>query len=175
MNVDHVIQLTSYCINFDYNEDVSIKEEAFQMAEQTFQIHSTSEGMKSNIEAGKHNITIDEPASMGGTDQGADPLATLLGSLAGCETVIANMVAKEMDFDLKDITFDIKGSLDPRGLMGTEGVRPYFQTVEIHAKVNTSESQERVEELQRITDERCPVYTTLAAADVEMKANWEKA
>ncbi|QHE50790.1 OsmC family protein [Pontibacillus sp. HMF3514] len=145
------------------------------MAEETFQITSKSEGMKSNIEAGKHSITVDEPASMGGTDQGADPLSTLLGSLAGCETVIANMVAKEIDFDLQDISFDIKGSLDPRGLMGTEGVRPYFQTVEIHAKVNTSESQERVQELQRITDERCPVYTTLAAADVKLTANWEKA
>ncbi|MYL35022.1 OsmC family peroxiredoxin [Pontibacillus yanchengensis] len=146
------------------------------MAEQTFHVKSNSKGLKTDIEtADQHKLVIDEPEKIGGTNEAADPLSTLLSSLAGCETVVANFVAKEIGFDLQSIDFDIKGSLDPRGLMGTEGVRPYFQTVTINAKVHTSESQERINELQRITDERCPVYTTLQAADVQLTANWEKA
>ncbi|MBH0231690.1 OsmC family protein [Halobacillus yeomjeoni] len=145
------------------------------MAQHTIEITSHSEGMKSEIQAGNHQITIDEPEQMGGTDLGADPLATMLGSLAGCETVIANMVAKEIDFDLQGISFDINGTLDPRGLMGTADVKPYFDTVNIEAKVETSESQDRVEELQEITDKRCPVFTTLQAADVQLNVNWTKA
>ncbi|MFC0523765.1 OsmC family protein [Pontibacillus salicampi] len=146
------------------------------MAEQTFHITSNNTGMKTDVSAEHgHTLVIDEPESMGGTNQGADPLSTLLSSLAGCETVIANMVAKEIKFDLQNIKFDIKGSLDPQGLMGKEGVRPYFQTVTINAEVQTSETQERVEELQRITDQRCPVFTTLKAADVELNVNWQKA
>jgi uncharacterized OsmC-like protein len=34
-----------------------------------------------------------------------------LGALAGCENVVTNMVAKEIDFDLQGIEFDIKANL----------------------------------------------------------------
>lgn len=146
------------------------------MSQHTVEITSQSEGMKSDVNAGGgHKLVIDEPQQMGGTDQGADPLATMLGSLAGCETVIANMVAKEIDFDLQNISFDVKGTLDMRGLMGTADVKPYFNTVTIDAKVETSESQERVEQLQEITDQRCPVFTTLKAADIDLNVKWTKA
>ncbi|MBN9655606.1 OsmC family protein [Halobacillus sp. GSS1] len=145
------------------------------MSEHKVAITSKSQGMKSEIEAGKHSLTIDEPKQMGGTDEGADPLATLLGSLAGCETVVANMVAKEMNFDLQSISFDINGTLDMRGLMGTADVKPYFDTVNIKAEVETSEPQERIEELQEIVDQRCPVFTTLKAAGVTLNVDWQKA
>ncbi|QST00257.1 OsmC family protein [Pontibacillus sp. ALD_SL1] len=145
------------------------------MAEQKFHVTTNSKGMKTEIKADEHTFVIDEPPKMGGTNEGADPLSTLLGSLAGCETVVANMVAKEINFDLESIEFNIDGSLDPRGLMGDENVRPYFQTVTVHALVHTSETQERINELQRITDKRCPVYTTLEAAGVELTPKWEKA
>ncbi|WP_270180677.1 OsmC family protein [Alkalihalobacillus sp. CinArs1] len=138
-------------------------------------ITAVSKGMNTEGLSHGHKIVIDEPANMGGTDEGANPLATLLASLAGCENAIANFVAKEIDFDLQGIEFAINGELDPKGMMGAEGVRPYFQKINVDAKVKTSESEERVQELQRIVDSRCPVYTTLEAADVEMTANWTKA
>ncbi len=144
------------------------------MSKATFQISGQAEGMKSTLTSGNHTITIDEPATMGGTDKGADPLSTLLFALAGCENVIANFVAKELEFDLQGITFKVNGELDTRGLMGDPNVRPYFEKVTIHADVETSESQERIEQLKEITDQRCPVFTTLKAAGVELETNWSK-
>lgn len=138
------------------------------------QVTAESKGMQTVINAGKHSITIDEPANMGGTDTGADPLETLLSSLAGCVNVTANFVAKEINFDLQGIEFNIKGILDLRGFMGEEGVQPYFEKVTIDAKVKTIESQERVNELQSKTDKRCPVFTTFEAAGIELVTNWEK-
>lgn len=138
-------------------------------------ITAVSKGMNTESLSHGHKIIIDEPAQMGGTDEGANPLATLLASLAGCENAVANFVAKEIEFDLQGIEFTINGELDPNGMMGKEGVRPYFQKINVEAQVQTSESEERVQELQRIVDSRCPVYTTLEAADVEMVANWTKA
>lgn len=144
------------------------------MAEKmTFEVTGTTKDMTANLETNGHQITIDEPASMGGTNKGPDPLGNLLASLAGCENVIATMVAKEMDFDLKGITFAIHGELDPRGLMGTADVRPYFQKVSIEAKVETDEPNDRIQELREKTDARCPVYTTLEAADVELTSDWK--
>jgi putative redox protein len=112
---------------------------------------------------------------MGGKDTGPDPLSALLSSLAGCENVIANFVAKEIEFDLQGIEFDITGILDTRGLMGDPEVKPYFEKVRVEAKVKTSESQERVDQLQKLTDERCPVFTTLKAAGIELQPRWVKA
>jgi uncharacterized OsmC-like protein len=138
-------------------------------------ITAVSEGMQTRAQVKNHTLIIDEPQHMGGKDEGPNPLGTLLSALAGCENVIANMVAKEMNFDLQGIEFDIRGEFDPAGLMGDPNVRPYFEKVTINAKVKTSESEERIKELQEKTDLRCPVYTTLKAAGVEMVPNWVKA
>ncbi|PBB06521.1 OsmC family protein [Salimicrobium humidisoli] len=145
------------------------------MAEKHELVTAISKGMNTKAESEGHNVVIDEPANMGGTDEGANPLGTLLASLAGCENAIANFVAKEMEFDLQGIDFEIDGEMDPRGMMGEEGVRPYFKKVTVHAKVRTSETEERVRELQKKVDRRCPVFTTLEAADVEMVPEWVKA
>ncbi|GGK08439.1 hypothetical protein GCM10007043_23160 [Calditerricola satsumensis] len=85
------------------------------------------------------------------------------------------MVAKEIGFDLQGIEFDIEGELDLRGLKGEPNVRPYFQKVIVNAKVKTSEPEERIRQLQEITDSRCPVFTMMKAAGVEMVVNWTKA
>jgi putative redox protein len=145
------------------------------MAKTKVNITGQSVGMQSTIKAANHTIIIDEPAAMGGKDTGPDPLSALLSSLAGCENVIANFVAKEIEFDLQGIEFDITGILDTRGLMGDPEVKPYFEKVRVEAKVKTSESQERVDQLQKLTDERCPVFTTFKAAGIELQPKWVKA
>jgi putative redox protein len=138
-------------------------------------VSGNSIGMQSVLTAGNHSITIDEPPHMGGQDTGPDPLSAFLGALAGCENVIANMVAKEINFNLEKIELEVKGILDPRGLMGNPEVKPYFEKVTVHVKVHTSESQERINELQAITDQRCPIFTTLKAAGIELEGHWTKA
>ncbi|WP_027847467.1 OsmC family protein [Marinococcus halotolerans] len=138
-------------------------------------ITAVSKGMNTESTSANHKIVIDEPANMGGTDEGANPLGTLLASLAGCENAIANFVAKEIDFDLQGIEFDVQGELDPNGMMGKGDARPYFQRITVNAEVHTSESKERIQELQEKVDARCPVFTTMAAADVDMQATWTKA
>jgi putative redox protein len=145
------------------------------MAKSVVRIEGNSEGMKTEVKAANHTVIIDEPEKMGGQDQGPDPLSTMLGALAGCENVIANLVAKEMVFDLQSIQFEVKGDIDFRGLMGDPTVKPYFTKVEVHAKVKTSENEERLKELQEKTDARCPIYTTLQAAGIELVPNWELA
>ncbi|GGE27923.1 osmotically inducible protein C [Marinithermofilum abyssi] len=138
-------------------------------------VQSESRRMRTLVETNKHQFIVDEPANMGGTDQGANPLEYLLGSLVGCENVIANFVAKEMNFQLDGIRFQVEGELDSRGLMGDPEVKPYFQKVQIQAQVETSESEERVQELQKVVDQRCPVFTLMKAAGVELEVEWKKA
>ncbi|WP_423190223.1 OsmC family protein [Alkalibacterium sp. f15] len=144
------------------------------MAKKIERITATSKGMQTIADSKGHQIIIDEPKQMGGKDEGANPLGSFLASLAGCENAIANMAAAEMDFDLQGIEFDIRAEMNPEGMMGNKDVRPYFQSVKINARVKTSESEERLNELQRTVDSRCPIFTSLEAADVEMIPNWTK-
>ncbi|KGX85772.1 OsmC family protein [Pontibacillus litoralis] len=139
------------------------------------QLKAKANGAHVEAKARKHTLIIDEGKQQGGTDQGANPLETLLAALSGCESAVSNMVAKEMNFDLQGIEFDIQGELDPRGFMGQEGIRRHFEKVTLRAVVETSESEARIQELKAIVDDRCPVYQTLVAAGVEMDTEWVKA
>ena len=131
------------------------------MALVNFKIESTSQKVTTEVKAGAHKFFIDEPTNLGGNDKGANPLNTLLGSLAGCENAIANMVAKEMKFNLNGIDFKIEGALDPRGLRGDASVKQYFQSITIEALVDSDESDEKILELKEKTDSRCPVFNIL--------------
>ncbi|MGJ7035488.1 OsmC family protein [Anoxybacillus eryuanensis] len=145
------------------------------MNKMVFIVQATVEGITTHVKAGKHEFVIDEAKQMGGQDLGANPLQMVLGALAACENVTARVVAKEMNFDLQDMTFVVKGQIDPRGFMGDSSVRPYFENVSVEVAVKTNESEERIQQLKEKVEARCPVYTMLKAAGVQMNDQWYKA
>lgn len=135
-------------------------------------VSGVCENMKTVAKAGKHTFFMDEPENMGGTDAGADPLSTLLGSLISCKNVMLNLVAKEMEFHLNSAEFELEGNIDLAGLMGDPNVRTYFEHVHLNITLDTDESKERIEELLEKAASRCPVYQTLEAADVKLTVAW---
>lgn len=141
----------------------------------TLNVKAKTEGITVVANTGKHEFTIDEGKQMGGKDLGPNPLQSVLGSLAACENVTARFVAREMKFDLQDLSFNISGQFDPRGFMGDASVRPYFESITVESTITTSESEERINELKEKVEARCPVYTMLKAANVEMNDTWTKA
>ena len=102
-------------------------------------------------------------------------MQTALAALVSCENVTANMAAREMDFDLKCLTINVSGTFDPRGFMGDASVQPYFEEVTINVKVDTSESDERIQLIKEQVEARCPIYTLFKAAGVKMNDTWVKA
>ncbi|MDX8366336.1 OsmC family protein [Cytobacillus sp. IB215665] len=138
-------------------------------------VNARSEGLTIKNKAGKHEFIIDEGKQMGGRDLGPNPLQAVLGALAACENVTARVVAREMNFDFKDMELKISGKFDPRGFMGSPHTRPYFEAVKVDVKIMTTEPEGRINELQHKVESRCPVYTMLKAAQVEMIDSWQKA
>lgn len=132
-------------------------------------------GMRLDATAGKHTIIVDEPVTMGGKDTAADPLSTFLASLLACENVMAQIIAKEMEFDLQHISFQAEGKIDISGLMGDLSVDPKFQKITVNATVTTSESQERIDEMRKAVDLRCPIFKTIKDAGIKITNNWVKA
>lgn len=140
----------------------------------TFHVTGITEKMKTTIKAKQHEIIMDEPPILGGNDEGPDPLSYLLASLAGCENIVAAMVAQEMNFDLQSMKFDVKGRFDPQGMRGVAGAQVFFKEVWLKVSVATNESAERIAELKEKTDARCPVLTMMRAAGIALETEWVK-
>lgn len=137
-------------------------------------VKGISEGFTSTLTAGQHMYYLDEPEKIGGHDLGPNPLQALLGALIGCENITAVVVARQMDFDLRGISFSVTGEFDSRGMKGDPSVRTYFEKINIQAELETNEPPERIKALQETTDQRCPIFNTLKAADVQITTHWIK-
>eukprot|EP01088_Endostelium_zonatum_P005477 TRINITY_DN1714_c0_g1_i1.p1 TRINITY_DN1714_c0_g1~~TRINITY_DN1714_c0_g1_i1.p1 ORF type:complete len:216 (+),score=58.03 TRINITY_DN1714_c0_g1_i1:9-656(+) len=151
----------------------------------SFHVKGSGNGMKTQIQnvipekfakdGGKiHTVVTDEPAKLKGTDEGTTPIHTLLAALAGCENVTAQFVAREMKIKIDKITFDIQGEMDGRGFAGVDGVYAGIQKVKVRADVETSATQEQVDQLLHQVEKRCPVNALFVKAGVEVDTKWTK-
>lgn len=119
-------------------------------------------------------IVVDEPESLGGTNEGANPVEYVLAGLSSCTSVMIALIAKEINFTYESVEFKNKGLVDLRGLQGVEGISPHFQSVDFDVLIKTSESDERIEELKQKVEKRCPVYNLIADAGVKITSNWQR-
>jgi len=117
-------------------------------------------------------IYSDEPPSFGGQDSAPNPMELVLAALNGCLTVMTQVIAREKGIEVRGITLRAEGDLDLRGAMGDPSVPPYFRTVRERVELVTAASPEQVRALQEEVQRRCPVYTLLKAAGVEVHSEW---
>lgn len=84
-----------------------------------FAVHAQgASSAKTIISTRNFQFIIDEPEELGGTDEAPNPVEYLLASYAGCLNVVAHIVAKELKFQLKDLSISIEGTLNPARLLG---------------------------------------------------------
>jgi len=139
-----------------------------------FSVHAERENpTKVKVSAGKFTLIVDEPQNLGGTDEGANPVEFVLAALAGCLNVVGNLVAKEMGFEIKSLSFDVEGELDPAKFMGkSQDVRAGYQEITAHAHVETDADEQTLNKWLEAVESRCPVSDNLAnATPVKIKIN----
>jgi len=106
-------------------------------------------------EAGLHPAT-------GGDGQALCSGDMLLEALAACAGVTLKAVATAIEFDLQDASLKAEGDLDFRGTLGVDKNTPVgFQAIRLHINLKTTESEERVASLIKLTERYCVVYQTL--------------
>lgn len=107
---------------------------------------------------GGFEMIVDEPEKLGGGNEGPNPVEYLLGGLAGCLNVVGHLVAKEMNFELKEMEIEIDGKLDPAKFMGkSETVRAGYQEINVKIDVKADADQETLKEWLSLVEARCPV------------------
>lgn len=107
-------------------------------------------------------LIMDEPADLGGTDTGMNPVEALLCALGSCQTIVAFAFAKAKHIDLKDFWVELEGDLDTDGfLLGKPGVRNGFQEIRFSMHFVTDSPAEKVAEFRKFIESRCPVGDSL--------------
>lgn len=117
-----------------------------------------------DVTAGRHGFAIDEPATLGGDDTGANPVEHLLAALGACQVISYQVWAAKLGLTLDGITVDLTGDLDVRGFFGVdEQVRPGFTTIHVDAHLTGPETADAYRELTALVDRHCPVLDVLTA------------
>ena len=133
------------------------------MADMKVRVSAQSENAtKTLVKARNFEIVIDEPAELGGTNDGPNPVEYVLGAFAGCLNVMAHVVAKELNMTLRGIKIDISGPLNPARLFGQSfEERAGFKEISVVLKPDTDADDATLEKWVHAIEDRCPVSDNL--------------
>lgn len=130
--------------------------------------------LQSQVSAGRHTFTADEPVNRGGDDAGPTPLQLVLSGLCACETVTMRRLSQKLRMHVDGFEIAAHGIIDARGRNAAAPVPAHFLKVEVRVRIHTPEPAERVQRLKDLVERHCPVATLLQAAPLEFDSVWEK-
>ncbi len=119
------------------------------------------EGLRCRVRAGAFELIVDEPESVGGTDQGPQPTELFLASVASCFTLALAYSAGKRGIEPSSIDVETTGVYDG----------PRFRTVRITARVGGLDTDE-VAKLVKAAERVCYVTNTLRETP-EIEIGWE--
>ncbi|UMB53006.1 OsmC family protein [Lutibacter sp. A64] len=133
------------------------------MEDLKFRVVAQSENpTKTVVKARGFEIVIDEPESLGGTNDGANPVEFILAALCGCINVMGHVIAKEMDFELRGLKIKMCGNLNPQRLFGASFEdRSGYKRIDVSLEPDCDVSIEVLEEWIAKIEDRCPVSDNL--------------
>ncbi len=105
----------------------------------------------------KFTVLMDEPESLGGTDESLNPVENLLCALGACQTICAFAFAKSQGIDLQDFSVELEGDLDPDGFLGKAPVRNGFSEIRFVMHMKGDIPQDKAEQFAEFIESRCPV------------------
>jgi uncharacterized OsmC-like protein len=119
-------------------------------------------GMQFSAQSGQHTITVDQPAQMGGNDEGANPLAVQLFALGSCLGMVAAIIARQEQLDLKGFSAELEGDYDMDFVMGQPTDNPGgFLEIRVTAAIDAAMTDEEKQAFLEKVHSRCPVTNSL--------------
>lgn len=133
------------------------------MSDLTFRIKAESAtAAKTIVRARNFEIVVDEPESLGGSDEAPNPVEYVLAAFGGCLNVIGHLLAKEMGFELRSLKIDISGKLNPAKLFGqSEAERAGYKSITVRINPDCDADKATLEKWLQAVKNRCPVSDNL--------------
>lgn len=133
-----------------------------EAARGTPSVMATLANGRARLSAGNFNWEADLPPALGGGNLAPSPTAYLLGALAGCAVVfVHDTLAPQLGIRIDDVSAVARCATDSRGLLGMDGALPDLADIELEINVSSPEPQARIDELERVWLERCPIYLAI--------------
>ena len=113
------------------------------------------------VTAGRHRWLVDEPASLGGDDQGPTPYDQLLAALGTCTSITLQMYAARKDIPLQGVKIELEHSRDHVDDCATcNNDENRIDVMDIAIELIGDLTAEQRARLLEIAD-KCPVHRTL--------------
>lgn len=121
------------------------------------------DGVRCHAEIRQHELTIDEPMGIGGTDAGPNPVEIVLAALGTCQAITYRVWAAMLNIELDEVRFETEGDIDLNGFFGlSNDVRPGFSSIRHRVVLIGAEDEARYRELADAVDRHCPVLDIVA-------------
>ena len=136
-----------------------------EKAKATFQsISALQDGLRSKVAIRGHELTVDEPDTLGGTDAGPNPIELILAALGTCQEITYRAYATALDIPLDSVSVEMEGDIDLRGFFAVdETVRPGYQAIRGTVRIESSASEAELQQLREAVNGHCPVLDILRA------------
>lgn len=109
-----------------------------------------------------YKLVCDEPASLGGSDKGPNPLEFFVSAIGFCENVTFARFAALRELEFDSLETSVRGHWDRRGQGEWEGIEPAFKDFVVETRVTSSAPLEKIREIARTTHGRCPMHASIA-------------
>jgi uncharacterized OsmC-like protein len=118
-----------------------------------------------SVDLGRALYEAQAHEGVGGAGTGACSGDLLLGALAACAQITAQMVAAAMGIETRRLEAVVEGELDLRGTLGVDREAPVgFDRISLTLEVDAPEaSEEEIAKLVERTERYCVVLQTLSA------------
>src|SRR5712672_3721786 len=132
-----------------------------------------NEGIACKVETGRALAIAGLHPATGGSGLELCSGDMLLEALVACAGVTLKAVSTALAIPLKSGTVSAEGDLDFRGTLGVAKDAPVgFAQIRLSFNVDTDESQEKLDQLLKLTERYCVVYQTIKSGppvEVRMK------
>ncbi|MEJ2249773.1 MAG: OsmC family protein [Candidatus Lokiarchaeota archaeon] len=120
---------------------------------------------KTTMGAKPHEILIDAPPGLDGTDEGPSPLLAILASIGACIVAVTRFWAKIMDIKIEELTVHSRGHINLGAIFGLDDdMLPGYDQLEPVIRIKADAPKEKVEELMDKVLKHCPVITNFSGA-----------
>jgi putative redox protein len=127
-------------------------------------IHIGKQNYKTSLTAGDHELTADEPESVGGQDLGPDPYDYLLMSLGSCTAITLRMYIERKQWEIENVYVELRHYKDhAEDCEDCDEKAAKIDIVEEEVIIDGDVTDEQLDKLLSIAH-KCPVYRTLKGA-----------
>ncbi|MDC9612721.1 OsmC family protein [Xenorhabdus khoisanae] len=105
---------------------------------------------------------VDEPKSLGGTDEAMNPVEALLSAFGACQCIVAKSFARKHKINLNDIQVKVEGELDTDGFTGrNKNAKLGFSKITSKFYIDADNTEQEIRDFIAFVESNCPVLDTI--------------